>query len=214
MKEEEHALRRLMPGPRNWIKKNQIMTLSTWGGYVRDPQSLQLVALAAKYRLIATERCFRSGEMVKEVRALHSRTDTHTFSSNGEDKWIDGGILGGLIQAKEKVKFKGAGACKKNIASDRNKRNSTGKKTPGEVQAEVVKNLKQLEGKVIFYDIASRAYKRWGGWEILKIKSCNFEKHLKTVLGDPLKLVNPGVHASYVKVLMGGTCTGYAMKDG
>ena len=42
----------------------------------------------------------------------------------------------------------------------------------------------------------------------------NFEKRLQMVLEDPLKLVNPGVHASYVKVLMGGTCTGYAMKDG
>jgi hypothetical protein len=37
---------------------------------------------------------------------------------------------------------------------------------------------------------------------------------LQAVLEDPLKLVNPDVHASYVKVLMGGTCTGYAMKDG
>jgi hypothetical protein len=89
--EEEHALRRLMLGPRNWIKKNQILTHSTWGGYVWDPQSLQLVALAAKYRLTVTERCLRNGDMAKEVRALHFRTDTHTFLSNGEDKWIDGG---------------------------------------------------------------------------------------------------------------------------
>ena len=78
----------------------------------------------------------------------------------------------------------------------------------------MVKNLKQLEGKVSFYDIASRAYKRWGGWEVLKIKSFNFEKRLQAVRDDPLKLVNLGVHAAYVKVLMGGTCTGYAMKDG
>ena len=127
-KEEEHALKRLMPGPRNWIKKDQILTLSTWGGYIRDPQSLQHVALASKYRLIVSERCFRNGEMAKEIRALHSRVDTHTFFSDGESRWINGGILGGLLQAKEKVKDRGACAGKKTIASDRNKRNSSGKK--------------------------------------------------------------------------------------
>ena len=81
-KEEEYALKRLMPGPRNWIKKDLILTLSTWGGYIGDPQSLQHVALASKYRLIVSERCFRNGAMAKEIRALHSSVDTHTFLSD------------------------------------------------------------------------------------------------------------------------------------
>ena len=126
-KEEECALKRLMPGPRKWIKKEQILTLSTRGGFIRDPQSLQHVALASKYRLIVSERCFRNGEMAKEIRALHSRVDTHTFFSDGESRWINGGILGGLLQANKKVKERGACTCEQTITSDRNKR-SSGKK--------------------------------------------------------------------------------------
>ena len=34
------------------------------------------------------------------------------------------------------------------------------------------------------------------------------------MLEDLKKLVNPAVHAAYIRVLMGGTCTGTAMKDG
>ena len=82
------------------------------------------------------------------------------------------------------------------------------------MQSEVVKNLKKQEGKRSFLDIASKAYNAWGVWQLLKKKSFNFEKRLQTVLEDPLKLVNSGVHAAYVKVLLGGTCTGHAMKDG
>ena len=51
--------------------------------------------------------------MVKEVRALHSRTETHTFLSNGEDEWIDGGILGALLQAKEKTSLRAQAPAKK-----------------------------------------------------------------------------------------------------
>ena len=59
LKEEELALRRLMPGPRKWVTKEQILTMSVWGGYVRDPQSVHNVALAAKHRLMALEPCLR-----------------------------------------------------------------------------------------------------------------------------------------------------------
>jgi hypothetical protein len=41
LKEKDAALKRLMPGPRKWITKNQLMTLSAWGGYIRDPSSIQ-----------------------------------------------------------------------------------------------------------------------------------------------------------------------------
>lgn len=82
-KEEENALKRLMPGPRKWIKKNQILTLTTWGGFIRDPQSLQHVELASKYRLIVQEKCFRNGDVFREIRALDSRVESHTFFRGG-----------------------------------------------------------------------------------------------------------------------------------
>jgi hypothetical protein len=67
---------------------------------------------------------------------------SHTFFSDGESRRINGGILGGLLQANKKVKDKGACACKKTIAADRNKRKSTGKKLLEKVQSEVVKPQK------------------------------------------------------------------------
>ena len=54
LKEEEIALRRLMPGPRSWMKKELILTVREWGGYIRNPQSLSTVSLAAKCRLFST----------------------------------------------------------------------------------------------------------------------------------------------------------------
>ena len=55
LKKEELALRRLMSGPRKWITRGQILTLSAWSGFISGPQSLHNVALAAKHRLMVSE---------------------------------------------------------------------------------------------------------------------------------------------------------------
>ena len=63
------------------------------------------------------------------------------------------------------------------------------------------------------YETTARAFKTWGGYQALNTKETVFEKRVKTMPDDPLKLVNPCVQAAYVRVLMGGTCTGSAMKN-
>jgi hypothetical protein len=70
LKEEELALRRLMPGPRKWITKDQMLTLSTWGGFIRDPQSLQNVALVAN--TVESSRSPASATATWSRRLTHS----------------------------------------------------------------------------------------------------------------------------------------------
>jgi hypothetical protein len=137
LKEVELALRRLMPGPRHWISKEQLLTLTTWGGYIKDPSSIDNVALAAKHRLVVTEPCFRDGNMVREINALKTRADTFTFLTHSESEWVNGGIVGGLLKADKEVARRGASASARTIAEDRARKHSTAgkkKRTQGKVQ--------------------------------------------------------------------------------
>ena len=112
------AQRRLMPGPRKWITKDQILTLSAWGGFIWDLQSLHNAALAAEHRLVVSGTCFRDGSMMKEINAFKSRADTYTFLTHRESKWVDGGIIAGLTQADKEIKRRGANASAITIAAD------------------------------------------------------------------------------------------------
>jgi hypothetical protein len=94
-----------------------------WGG-IGDPSSITNVALAAKHRLVVTEPCFRGGNMVREINALKTRSDIHTFLTHSESERVDGGIVGGLLQANKEVYRKGASASMKTIAEDRAKKHS------------------------------------------------------------------------------------------
>jgi hypothetical protein len=82
------------------------------------------------------------------------------------------------------------------------------------VQAETVQNLKNTQGKLCIHAATERAYKTWGGYQGLGAKETVFEKRVKLLLDNPLKLVNPSVQAAYNRVLMGGACTGHTMNNG
>jgi hypothetical protein len=181
LKEEGRALWRLMPGPKNWISKEQLLTLSTWGGYIRDPSSIENVTLAAKHRLVVSEPCFRDGSMIREINALKSRAETSTFLTFGESEWVNGGVVGGLLHANKEVIKKGASASARTIAEDRARKDGTAKKkkTQGKIQAETVKNLTKKQGNYSIYETTAKALKTWGGYQALVTKEPVFEKRVK-----------------------------------
>jgi hypothetical protein len=195
LKEEGRALRRLMPGPKNWISKEQLLTLSTWagGGSIRDPSSIENVALAAKHRLVVSEPCFRDSDMIREINALKSRAETSTFLTFGESEWVNGGIVGGLLQANKEVIKKGASASARTIAEDRARKDGAAKKkkTQGKIQAETVKKkLKNKQGDYSIYETTAKAFKTWGGYQALVTKEPVFEKKVKNT-GRPTQACQP-----------------------
>ena len=120
---------------------------------------------------------------------------------------MDGGINGGLIQANKEVVRRGVSASDKTIAADIARRDGGSKrKSRGKIQAEAMKNLKIQQGNSSIHEITSRAFSTWGRWEDHKLNETVCGTRVKIILTDPLKLVNPGVQAAYVDVLMGGVC--------
>ena len=56
--------------------------------------------------------------MIKQIKALQTRWDTETFFTHGESNWIDGGIIGSILQADRTVMSKGANASAKAVSND------------------------------------------------------------------------------------------------